>query len=204
MRRCSRSTGSEDLQQALLFGRRLREVAGEDVGELIGVLGLQRCQHPFGREVVRELGVLLEQLHQLGHVPGNGSFVLGHLHSQLLDPRHQTAVLDLDIDQSRATQPLDHDLDVARGELEVLDDPGDMTPSVVRCRPRRVRRSWDPAGWRGRSACRCGRGHVPGPPPTVGGRPQTAPSCGERPPYPATGTAGSSTVEGFEVMMSLS
>jgi len=72
---------------------------------------------------MRELGVLLEEFHQLRHVAGDG-FIRRRLHSQLFDPRHQTAVIDLHIDQSRTAQPLDHDLDVSRGKLQMLDDSG--------------------------------------------------------------------------------
>jgi len=104
-------------------------VGREDVGKLIGIFGLQRGQDPLGGEVVGELGILLEQLHELRHVPGDG-IILGHLHFHLLHSRRETAVLVLDFEQSGPTQTLHHDFDVARGKLEVLHDPSDDAQCV--------------------------------------------------------------------------
>ena len=46
----------------------IRRCEAEGVGEAVGVVELQRRHHALERQVVRHLGVLLEDLHQLLHV----------------------------------------------------------------------------------------------------------------------------------------
>ncbi len=52
-------------QELLLLLRRDQDVRGQRVGEAIGIIELQRRHHAFERQVMRHLGVLLEDLHQL-------------------------------------------------------------------------------------------------------------------------------------------
>jgi hypothetical protein len=49
------------LEQRLLLGGGDGQVRREGVGESLGVVDLQRRREPLEREVVRELGVLLEE-----------------------------------------------------------------------------------------------------------------------------------------------
>ncbi len=155
----------------------------EDVGELVRVIGLEGGENPFGREMVRELGVLLEELGQLRHVPAQ-RLILANLDRLDLDSRHQTIGVGNDLDEPRSLEPFDHHLDVARGELKVLHHPGDHS-EFVDIGEHRVRRSSDRVGWRERASYRVVRGLAPGPPPMVFGRPRMAPSCAERRPCPA-------------------
>jgi hypothetical protein len=97
-------------------------MGGKDVRELVRVFGLQRGKNTFRRKVMGEFRVLLEELYELNHVVRNG-LILGRLYLHTFYPRHQASIIVLDIDQACATEALDHDLDVSRGELQVLDDP---------------------------------------------------------------------------------
>ena len=97
-------------------------MGSKNVRELIRVFGLQRGKDPFRREVMREFRVLLEKLYELNHVVRYG-LILGYLHLQALDPRHQTPIIVLDVYQTRAPEALDHDLDVSRCQLQMLDYP---------------------------------------------------------------------------------
>jgi len=112
--------GVDDLEKLLLFGRRLRQVRGKDIGELIRVFGLQRREHTLCRKVVGQLRILLEELDQLRHIAGH-RLVQCRLYLNALDPRHQATVVIFDADQAGPAQALDHHLDVPGRELEVLD-----------------------------------------------------------------------------------
>jgi hypothetical protein len=72
--------------------------------------------------VVGKLGVLLEELGELAHVAGQGRVLPDRdaLHGDRA--RQAVGVVD-DLHQPGSLQPLHHHLDVAGGELEVLNHP---------------------------------------------------------------------------------
>jgi len=120
---------ADNLEKFLLFSRWLGEMGGKNVRELIRIFSLQRGQNTFCGKVVGEFRVLLEELYELNHVVRDG-LILGRMYLHTLDPGHQAPIVVLDVDQACATEALDHDLDVSRGELQVLDDPRDDTQAM--------------------------------------------------------------------------
>ncbi len=117
------------LQELLLLGRGDEDVRGQRVGEAVGVVELQRRHHAFEGQVVGELGVLLEDLHQLLHVLGDlrGE---GDLGVDLAHNDGDVAVGLLRGDDLGAGQPLHHHFHVLVGELQVLDDRGHDADAV--------------------------------------------------------------------------
>ena len=114
----------EGVEQALLLARGDHQMGGERVGETIRVIHLEGRHQPFEGEMVGRLGVLLEGAEHFAHVLLE---LVAHRVLDLvdLDLGVDRAVALLEIEQPRAALPLDHHLDVAVGQLEVLDHPRD-------------------------------------------------------------------------------
>ncbi len=121
----------------LFFSRRLRHVRGEDVGELVRVIGLQRGQDSLCRQMVGQLGVFLEQLHQPRHVVGN-ALVDHRLDTERFDLGHHALVIFIEREDAGAAQALDHHFDVAGGQLQVLNHSSDDAEGVDVCRTRLI------------------------------------------------------------------
>ena len=117
------------LEELLLLGCSDQDVRSEGVGEFVGIVELERRHDAFERQVVRHLGVRLEDLDELLHVLGDFG---GQGHSALdiaHDHRH-VAVLFLRRDDLSAVEAFDHHLHVLVRKLEVLDDRGDHTDRI--------------------------------------------------------------------------
>ena len=107
------------LEELLLLGCADEDVRGERVSELVGIVELERRHDAFERQVMRHLGVRLEDLDELLHVLRN----LGgerHAAFDVADGDGDVAVVFLRRDDLGAVEALDHHLHVLVRKLEVL------------------------------------------------------------------------------------
>ena len=177
----------DDFEQVLLLVDADDEVGRDGVGELARIVHADGGNHRVVVQVVRELDVLLEQRHHLGH----GRFRVDAGFLRLRHDLHDDAVealVFLPLDRAGALDPLDQHLDVAVGQLQALDDVGDAAHrvDVVGLRARRSRRR---AARRGRSACPS-RARARGRGSRRAVRSRTASSCAGRPRRPGAGRSG--------------
>jgi hypothetical protein len=113
----------QQLQQRLLLRRAHHQVGRQLVGEVVGILGLDGRDQALERQVVRHLGVLLEDAQHLGDVRLQLIVQrIGDLEG--LGLADQRALFLDELDHAAALDALDHHLDVAVGELQVLHHLG--------------------------------------------------------------------------------
>ena len=112
------------LEKRLLLGGGDGEMGRQRVGEALGVVDLERRREPLEREVVRELGVLLEERQHLAHVVLE-AFGVDRAHREDLDRDGEVRPPALEGHDAAAAHALDHHLDVAVGKLQGLGDGGD-------------------------------------------------------------------------------
>ena len=112
--------GRQQLEQRLLLGGRDRQVRRQRVGEPVGVVELQGRQEALEGEVLRQLGVLLEGAEDL---VDEELELLRHRVLDLvgLEVAPERAFALLEVHELAALHALDHHLDVAVRELQVLD-----------------------------------------------------------------------------------
>jgi hypothetical protein len=110
------------LQQRLLLLDTDRQVRRDRVGQAPGVRDAHRGEHRLVGQARRVLDVTLEQAaharHQLAHLRRDLRLAV----DQLDDHLERTRVVLVDLEQTGALDTLDQKLDVAVGQLEVLDD----------------------------------------------------------------------------------
>ena len=107
------------LEQRLLLGRRHGQVRGQRVGKALGIVDLQGRGQALEGQVVRKLGVLLEQREHLRHVVAQALDV-GRAEREQVHPDRQVLALALEGHDAAAAHALDHHLDVAVGQLQGL------------------------------------------------------------------------------------
>ena len=118
--------GRLGLEERLLLGGRDGQVRRERVGEALGVVDLERRREALEGQVVRELGVLLEEREHLApcsrvRLVGVGG--LDRAASSTATDRYSPRALEGQ--DPAAPHALDHHLDVAVGELQGLGDRRD-------------------------------------------------------------------------------
>ena len=119
----------EDLEELLLLGRGHHQVGGEGIGEAVRVAHLEGRHQAFEGQVMRHLGVLLEGPEDLVEV-GLELLVERIVDLVGVDRREQGTVLLGHLAELAAALALDHHLDVAVGQLQVLDHPGHHTDAL--------------------------------------------------------------------------